>query len=169
MDFSVPANQVLPISVKTPDEIFGTEMTLEVSLPAECKDSVVRVTVSDEPEINKGTPFSVILGYEKDPGYLTWKKNVLAFSDAMPQNSHAEATPADKDVIPRPSTTPTTSPNATASTSKSNTIATIASSPTRFSTPPRASNSTKPGTTCSAPSITTTRSLTLSTISSSST
>lgn len=102
MDFTVPANQVLPISVKTPDEIFGTEMTLEVSLPAEFKDSVLRVTVSDEPEINKGTPFSVILGHEKDPGYLAWKKNVLAFSDAMPQNSHAEATPADKDVIPPP-------------------------------------------------------------------
>ncbi len=102
MDFSVPANQVLPISVKTPEEVFGTEMSLEVSLPEEFKDSVLRVTVSDEPEINKGTPFSVILGFEKDPGYLAWKKNVLAFSNAMPQNSHAEATPADKDVIPPP-------------------------------------------------------------------
>lgn len=102
MDFTVPANQVLPISVKTPEEVFGTELAVEVALPEEYKDSVIRVTVSDEPEINKGTPFSVILGFDKDPGYQAWKKNVLAFSDAMPQNSHAEATPADKDVIPPP-------------------------------------------------------------------
>jgi hypothetical protein len=102
MDFTAPAGTTIPINVKTPDDVVVVSFNCEPALSLDYPDSVLRVTVSDEPEINKGVPFSVILGHEKDPGYRVWKRNVLSFSNAMPQNSHAEATPADKDPIPAP-------------------------------------------------------------------
>ncbi len=102
MNFTVPAGTTIPVSVKTPDDVNVVSFSAEAFLSDAYPDSVLRVTVSDEPEINAGVPFSVILGHEKQPGYQLWKRNVLTFSNAMPQNSHAEATPADKDPIPPP-------------------------------------------------------------------
>jgi hypothetical protein len=102
MDFEVPAGAVVPITVKAPEGVMGVGLTLEAILPEKYPEAVLRVTVSDAPTINAGVPNSVILGFENQPGYQLWEKNVLAFSEAMPQNSHAEATPADKDPIPPP-------------------------------------------------------------------
>ncbi|MDX2269014.1 MAG: DUF1592 domain-containing protein [Bryobacter sp.] len=102
MKFSIPAGAVVPIAVKAPEGVLGVGITLEAVLPKEYPEAVLRVTVSDAPTINAGVPNSAILGFEDNPGYRLWKKNVLAYSNAMPQNSHAEATPADKDPIPPP-------------------------------------------------------------------
>ncbi len=65
-------------------------------------DGVLRCTLSDRAELATGRPISAVLGDEKAPGYRAWKAGVLAYAERLPQISHGEPAPSDRDPIPPP-------------------------------------------------------------------
>ena len=103
MDFAMTGDTALSLELLAPTGARGIDIQAEAEiLSGEAKDAVMRVTVSDQPELSKGRPFSMLLGHAKTPGFEKWKAGVLAFSAQLPQNSQGEAAPADKDPIPPP-------------------------------------------------------------------
>ncbi len=102
----------------------GQTRIVEVELPAECRvgelsvaarldrqlgtDSVVRCTIQDI--TNEGNPKSSRAGREystllRDPQSAhmdEWQNGLQAFALALPQISHREPTPSDRDPIPNP-------------------------------------------------------------------
>lgn len=89
--------------VVLPDEHGSFQLQIDAELgPGPQRDSILRCTLSDRIELNKGTPFSALLGHPASSGYRAWKANVLAFAADLPLNSHSEANPSDKDPIPAP-------------------------------------------------------------------
>ena len=89
--------------VVPPDAQGSFQLQIEPEMgPGAENDSVVRCTISDRPELNKGRPFSALIAHTDSPSYKAWKANVLAFAAELPLNSHSEANPSDKDPIPAP-------------------------------------------------------------------
>jgi mono/diheme cytochrome c family protein len=89
--------------VVPPDGQGSFQLQVEAEIgPGEDNDAVIRCTISDRPELNKGRPFSVLVARTDSPSYQEWKRNVLAFAADLPLNSHSEANPSDKDPIPAP-------------------------------------------------------------------
>ncbi|MDX2149587.1 MAG: DUF1592 domain-containing protein [Bryobacteraceae bacterium] len=77
------------------------EVTAELD-PAYDGDAVLRTTISDREEGNRGAPVWALLARPENPAYQRWNANVLAFAARLPQISHGEPTPSDKDPIPAP-------------------------------------------------------------------
>ncbi len=103
MDFAVEGDAVLTLDLVAPKGARGVDVQAEVEMvEGGAKDAVVRVTVSDQPRLFTGRPFSVLLGFPKTPGFEKWQAGVMSFASDLPQNSQGEANPADKDPIPEP-------------------------------------------------------------------
>ena len=82
---------------------FGFDVEFEVEIPGQSAgDAVLRCSVSEREEISKGRTTAVLLGHPASKGYESWKAGVLEFAARLPQNSHGEATPSDRDPIPAP-------------------------------------------------------------------
>ena len=64
--------------------------------------AVLRCTVSEARGFAKGAPAWVLLADTESEGYRAWKKNVLDYAANLPQTSHGEPTPSDRDPIPQP-------------------------------------------------------------------
>jgi hypothetical protein len=69
-------------------------------LPQAAGDAIIRLTLSNEADVTKGRPAWTLLADPKSPGYTKWRDDVLSFASVLPQNSQAEANPADRDPIP---------------------------------------------------------------------
>src|SRR5690606_14633041 len=65
-------------------------------------ETVLRTTISNSPEVSRGRPVWTLLGDPNSAGFKAWKAAVLEFAANLPQISHAEPTPSDKDEIPAP-------------------------------------------------------------------
>jgi mono/diheme cytochrome c family protein len=102
-EFSIAAGGTRAIDVPMAQGAFGVEVRFDVEVsPAEVGDAVVRPTMSDREEIGKGRTISALLANGASPAYDAWKAGVLEFAAKMPQNSHGEPTPSDRDPIPAP-------------------------------------------------------------------
>jgi len=90
--------------VNTPSGTASVAVELEASIvPGSAGDAVLRVTVADREDLSKGRPPAyAIMANPESKGYLHWKANVLQFAANLPQTSHGEPTPADRDPIPAP-------------------------------------------------------------------
>lgn len=103
MDFAIEGDAVLTLDLMAPKGARGVDVQADVEMVAGgAKDAVVRVTVSDQPRLFTGRPFSVLLGFPNTPGFAKWQQGVMKFASELPQNSQGEANPADKDPIPEP-------------------------------------------------------------------
>lgn len=103
MDFAVEGDAVLTFDLTAPKGARGVDVQADVEMVGGgAKDAVMRVTVSDQPRLFAGRPFSVLLGFPKTLGFTKWQAGVMKFADELPQNSQGEANPADKDPIPEP-------------------------------------------------------------------
>lgn len=103
-EFAVPAGQTIYFDLMVPEGAALVELQAEAEIGAAvagADDAVVRCTINDKPN-NEGRPVSALLGHPASPGYALWKKNVLQFAAQLPQVSHGEPTPSDKDPIPAP-------------------------------------------------------------------
>lgn len=63
-------------------------------------DAVLRATISNGAE--RGRPSSALLAEPSGAGYKAWMAAVLKFGEVLPQISHREPTPSDRDPIPPP-------------------------------------------------------------------
>lgn len=96
----------IPLPEAGPEAVSGAgfaslEIEAEIDT-AKIGSGVVRVSVSETPDLSKGRPVSVLMGNAKDPGFATFRQNVLAYAAGLPTVSHGEPTPADRDPIPAP-------------------------------------------------------------------
>ncbi len=103
-DFATTAGATLAIDIARPDDATAGEFTVEATLAdGAAGDAVLRCTVADREDLTKGRPPGwVLLGRPDRAGVKTWKAGVLEFAGQLPQNSHGEPTPSDKDPIPAP-------------------------------------------------------------------
>ena len=103
-EFVTSGESTLFFDVKTPPEAVAVAVEIEAEiLPGQAGDAVLRVTVADREDLSKGRPPAyAIMGNPASKGYQTWKAHVLEFAANLPQTSHGEPTPADRDPIPAP-------------------------------------------------------------------
>jgi len=99
--FTLPGDAVTPLKVVFPPGVAGIEFRLDAQLLNQgAGDAIIRCTISDQEDVSKGRPGWALLADDKSPGYLKWRDDVLHFAAVLPQNSQAEANPADRDPIP---------------------------------------------------------------------
>jgi hypothetical protein len=101
-DSFVTASEVeLEFEVPVPDGMRGFSLQIDAKAAfAPDSDAVLRATISNGAA--RGRPSSALLADPKGAGYKAWTKAVLDFGDVLPQISHREATPSDRDPIPPP-------------------------------------------------------------------
>jgi len=107
-DFALAGGESAAVEITVPEGTGFVEFQVEATIvPGPAGDAVLRCTLNDRAEIAQGRPVSVILGSADAAGYKTWKTAVLEFARDMPQTSHGEPTPADRDPIPLPQSSTT--------------------------------------------------------------
>ncbi|MGH9630539.1 MAG: DUF1592 domain-containing protein, partial [Bryobacteraceae bacterium] len=101
--FATASDTPLFFDVAIPEGARGLVLQVEASIvPEQAGDAVLRLTISDSKESAKGTPVWGLLASPQGAGYQQWKADVLEFAASLPQTSHGEPTPSDKDPIPAP-------------------------------------------------------------------
>lgn len=101
--FAMAAGTTQFVDVPVAEGAFGVELQFEAEIPGgNAGDSVLRITLSDKPELMKGRTMSALLASPDSPGYKAWKAGILEFATLLPQNSQGEPTPSDRDPIPLP-------------------------------------------------------------------
>jgi len=90
---------VLPI----PDRARSALLTVRAELDVENgDDAVVRCTIAQEEETDQGKQVSALLANPGSAAFQKWKAGVLDFARLLPQVSHREPAPLDRDPIPAP-------------------------------------------------------------------
>ena len=99
--FTLTGDAVVPLHVVFPPGVAGISFNMDAAmLPQAAGDAIIRLTLSNEADVSKGRPAWTLLADPKSPGYTKWRDDVLSFASVLPQNSQAEANPADRDPIP---------------------------------------------------------------------
>ena len=101
-EFRATADATIPLEIALPANASALEIQVEVALSGGTGDEVVRCTISEFPELGKGLPVSALLGTAGSAGFNKWKAGVMEFAANLPNASHGEPTPSDKDEIPAP-------------------------------------------------------------------
>ncbi len=65
-------------------------------------DCIVRCTIAQEEETDQGKQVSALLANPEGAAFSQWKAGVLDFAMLLPQVSHREPAPSDRDPIPAP-------------------------------------------------------------------
>ena len=101
-EFRTSGEAELVIDLQLPSTARGWGLTVDAALPEGESDAVFRCALSDRAELEKGRPVSAIVGDPKNAGVTAWKNRLLHFAANLPQVSHGEPNPSDKDPIPAP-------------------------------------------------------------------
>ncbi len=102
-DFATAAGTTAFLDVPPPPDSVSVELQVEAQIAGlQAGDAVLRCTISDRAEASAGRPVTVLLARPDSSGFQSWKAGVLEFASKLPQNSHGEPTPSDKDPIPAP-------------------------------------------------------------------
>ena len=102
-DFVLVADTSLTVNVAVPSDARGLSLDVTVEIdPASMGNAVLRCTVSESEKVPEGSPTWVLLADPQSKGFRSWKANVLEYARNLPQTSHAEPTPSDRDPIPQP-------------------------------------------------------------------
>ena len=106
-DFATVGDGSISLDIPVPPGSGFLGLSVEAGVEAmigasQSGDAVLRVTVSDQPELSQGRPSSALLGNPESAGYKAWKSGVLDFAVKLPQVSQGEPTPSDRDPIPPP-------------------------------------------------------------------
>ena len=103
MDFATSGDTELSFSIVTPEGAAGLELQVDGELGSgQSADAVVRCVISDREDLSRGRPAWALLGHPDSASFQSWKASVLEFAANMPQTSHGEPTPSDRDPIPPP-------------------------------------------------------------------
>ena len=102
-DFATTGNARLQVNVPVPENAKGLvfRVNVEVDLPPE-DASVLRVVVNDQAEGPTGRDAKALLAQPDSLGFARFKSGVLHHIANLPQSSHGEPTPSDRDPIPDP-------------------------------------------------------------------
>jgi hypothetical protein len=101
-EFVLPVGQSLTLEVELPPDCRLGELLLDTRLDARLgRDSVVRVIIEDI-TTEQGRSFSSLLRDPHSENIDQWQAGLAEFADALPQISHREPNPSDRDPIPTP-------------------------------------------------------------------
>ena len=106
-DIAFEGSGTVNVRFKVPDGAVGARLTVNAELQSTSPaDAIVRCTVRDgfaagDTAADTGE-VSAILGRSSGRAFDTWKAGVLDFARAMPDVSHREPAPSDRDPIPPP-------------------------------------------------------------------
>lgn len=101
-DFVMAPDTVQAFDLTLPEGAPGVEVQFVAQIPEGSGDAILRCTISDKEKVSEGRTTPVLLGNAGSPGHRLWKAGVLEFAGRLPQNSHGEPTPSDRDPIPPP-------------------------------------------------------------------
>ena len=79
--------------------VFQVQAELDVEHGEDC---IVRCTIAQREDTDQGKSVSGLLANPKHPDYPKWKTGVMQFAQLLPQLSHREPAPSDRDPIPAP-------------------------------------------------------------------
>ena len=106
-DFVMAPGTTIPVEYRVPPGARGSRFSVGVELDLKHgKDHVVRCTISDG-DVGGGTaaatgPSSVPLANPDGDAFAAWKVGVMEFARKLPEVSHREPAPSDRDPIPAP-------------------------------------------------------------------
>ena len=100
-DFATTGEVGLQLKLAIPDGRKRAVLRVDVELP-EGNDSVLRVAVNDQEEGRVSKSAWALLADPESPGFARFKSGVLYHVANLPQASHGEPTPSDRDPIPEP-------------------------------------------------------------------
>ncbi len=99
--FVTTSESELAFEVPVPAGSRGFSLNIEGKASfAPDSDAVLRATISNGG--SRGRPSSALLADPESAGYKAWTEAVLLFGEVLPQISHREVTPSDRDPIPPP-------------------------------------------------------------------
>lgn len=101
-DFVMAPGTTLAFELPIPEDASGVLLQFVTELSEGSGDAVLRCTISEREEFSQGRTTQVLLGDPGSPAYQSWKAGILEFAERLPQNSHGEPTPSDRDPIPAP-------------------------------------------------------------------
>jgi hypothetical protein len=102
-DFVTVGPQAHTLELPVPEGARGLEVTVDVSLDLEYgEDCVVRCTVAEGDEERKIKNVSALLANPAGLPFNSWRTGVVEFARQLPQVSHREPAPSDRDPIPEP-------------------------------------------------------------------
>ncbi len=102
-DFVTVGESAVTLDLKPPQKAGAIELLVDAEMingPA--GDAVLRTTISESEDLGKGRPVWALLADTANDGFRKWKTGVLQFGANLPQISHGEPNPSDRDPIPPP-------------------------------------------------------------------
>ena len=102
-EFVTTGTDLTTFRVPIPEGASSARLYVEAELDvAHGDDGIVRCTIAQEEETDQGKSVSALLANPDSPDFDSWKAGVLEFARLLPQISHREPAPSDRDPIPRP-------------------------------------------------------------------
>ena len=89
----------LPVAAGATSARLTVEAKLDVTDGDDC---IVRCIISQEEETDQGKQISALLANPQSATFAEWKAGVIDFARVLPQVSHREPAPSDRDPIPAP-------------------------------------------------------------------
>jgi hypothetical protein len=106
-DFVLAGEAAVPVTLLIPEGMIGARLAVDVELDVEHgADRIVRCSISDgavagETAAEVGAT-STLLGDPDSPAIAEWRTGVAEFARVLPEVSHREPAPSDRDPIPPP-------------------------------------------------------------------
>ena len=103
-EFATTGESAITFDIVLPKEAAAVGLDIEAEVTGlETGDAVFRCTIADREDLSTGrNPGWALLGNPQTPGFKKWKTDVLEYAGNMPQASHSEPNPSDKDELPAP-------------------------------------------------------------------
>lgn len=102
-DLATAGEESRVIELVVPEDARGLEVLVDVELDlAHGEDCVVRASVSEGADAEKTKSVSTLLANPQGTPFARWRDGVVDFARLLPQVSHREPAPSDRDPIPAP-------------------------------------------------------------------
>jgi hypothetical protein len=101
-DFVTIGTSAPPFELPIPAGATSAKLTVVAELDVEHGDDcIIRCTITQEEENDQGKQVSALLANPAGAAFGRWKAGVLDFARVLPQVSHREPAPSDRDPIPK--------------------------------------------------------------------
>lgn len=101
VDFVMDKAHSPVITIPVPEGARLARLKVEAELDVKHgEDCIVRCTITQTEDTDQGKSVSTLLANPKHPDYPAWKAGVIEFARQLPQISHREPAPSDRDPIP---------------------------------------------------------------------
>ena len=102
-DFVTSGTRPTLLVLTIPPGATSAKLVVEAQLDVKHgEDAIVRCTINQREETDQGKQVSALLAVPNGSAYKQWRKGVLHFAHVLPEVSHREPAPSDRDPIPAP-------------------------------------------------------------------